>query len=305
MILAKDPGYIEIQVVNSPIQESIRRSCAQYALGGFAGYIGARSRRGLAKKTQRKSTMRKQTVTKIVLLAAVAGLFLFAACQNPTLGTVADSGSDLSTMGKKGPKSDDKPNNVACTTIQDGILTYSTGHYQAGQPLKVGFDPYGYNYQAHMYNGSYANVYLGRDGFPPYEGDDVAYLADNPGAASHWTWPYRDIQLVMKWNEAWLSNKDCDGDGKLDRYYGFDSYIGSSAWLTNHMSGWDADGRWTYFVKIVAAPDDAYAVDGIWYAADGTEIGPEIWGAFAIIQEVESGDGATYVSPSGPGFGKF
>ena len=52
-------------------------------------------------------------------------------------------------------------------------------------------------------------------------------------------------------------------------------------------------------------PDDAEPVDGIWYAADGTEIGPVIWGAFAIIEEVESGLGATYVSPSGPGFGKW
>ncbi len=109
----------------------------------------------------------------------------------------------------------------------------------------------------------------------------------------------------MKWNDAWLSNLDCDGDGKLDRHYGHDSYIGSGAWLTNHMKGTNEDGNWTYFVKIVAVPEDAELEDGIWYAADGTEIGPVIWGQFAIIQEVESGLGATYVSPSGPGFGKF
>jgi hypothetical protein len=58
-------------------------------------------------------------------------------------------------------------------------------------------------------------------------------------------------------------------------------------------------------VKIVAAPADAYTAGGIWYAADGTEIGPVIWGAFAIIQQVVSGEGATYVSPSGPGLGKW
>jgi len=195
-----------------------------------------------------------------------------------------------------------------CTKIQDGELTYSAGHYlvKIGEPLlKVGYDIFGYNYQAHLFVGSYANVYLGGAGYPPYEGDTESYLAANPGAASHWAWPYRDIWLSMKWNDAWLSNKDCDGDGKLDRHYGFASYIGSGAWETNHMRGEDENGKWTYFVKIVAAPADANLVDGIWCAADGTEIGPSIWGAFAIIQEVVSGEGATYVSPSGPGLGKW
>lgn len=193
----------------------------------------------------------------------------------------------------------------SCTTIQDGELTYSSGHYLYGQPLKVGYDIYGYNYQAYMFNGSYANVYLGRDGYPPYEGDDEAYLAANPGAESTWYWPYRDVQLLMKWNDAWLSNKDCDDDGSLDRHYGLSSYIGSGAWETNHMSGDEGGDHWTYFTKIVAAPADATKSGGVWYAADGTEIGPVIWGDFATIQEVNSGEGATYVSPAAPGFGKY
>jgi hypothetical protein len=96
-----------------------------------------------------------------------------------------------------------KPSDT-CTTIKDGVLTYSAGHYLAGTPLMVGYDSYGYNYQGHMFKGSYANVYLGRDGFPPYEGDDDAYLAANPGAASKWYWPYRDEYQVngktCKWN---------------------------------------------------------------------------------------------------------
>jgi len=199
-----------------------------------------------------------------------------------------------------------------CTTIQDGVLTYSAGHYLEGEPLMVGYDPYGYNYQAHMFNGSYCNVYLGRYGFPPYEGDTEAYLAENPDAENVWCWEYRDVELVMKWNDAWLSNKDCDSNGLLDRYYGFDSYIGSGAWETNHQSGeYEVDGKtckWTYFVKIVAAPEDAYVEDGTWYAADGTEIGPVIWGAFAIIQQVENDPcagihGLQYLSPDHPGFG--
>jgi hypothetical protein len=193
-----------------------------------------------------------------------------------------------------------------CTRIQDGVLTYSAGHYLAGQPLETGYDIFGYNYQAHLFNGSYANAYLGRYGYPPYEGDSESYLAANPGAESLWVWPYRDIWINMKWNDAWLSNKDCNEDGLLDRPDDDGgSYIGSGAWLTNHGRGDYGYGDSVWFTKIVAAPDGAYKEGGKWYTADGTEIGPVIWGAFAIIQEVEKSMGAWYVSPSGPGFGKW
>ena len=66
--------------------------------------------------------------------------------------------------------------------------------------------------------------------------------------------------------------------------------------------------NYTYFVKIVAAPADAYVESGYWYAADGTEIGPVIWGAFAIVEEVENDPcaglhGVQYHSPDHAGLG--
>lgn len=128
--------------------------------------------------------------------------------------------------------------------------------------------------------------------------------------------------LMMKWNDAWLSNMDCgtDGingaapDGLLDRHYGYASYQGSGAWLTNHMSGtYELGGetcKWEYFVKIVAAPTDAILSGDIWTTADGTEIGPAIWGDFAVVQELYNdpctGDhGLLYKSPLAPGFGIY
>lgn len=182
--------------------------------------------------------------------------------------------------------------NADCTTIQDGTLLDSNG-----KPLVLGYDQFGYNYQAHMFNGWYDN-YSRPD--PVYEG-----TRGSPGE----TW------LAMKWNNAWLSNKDCDEDGLLDRHFGYTSYIGSGAWCTNHMIGWyEADDgnvhQWEWFVKIVAAPADANVVDGTWYAADGTEIGPVIWGAFAEIQSIyndpyDGYHGVEYLSPAGPGLGKW
>jgi hypothetical protein len=50
--------------------------------------------------------------------------------------------------------------------------------------------------------------------------------------------------------------------------------------------------------------------EGIWYAADGTEIGQAIWGEFAKVQEVSNETGAgehgvSYLSPYSAGFGRF
>ena len=207
-----------------------------------------------------------------------------------------------------------------CTKIKDGVLTYSAGHYLGGQPLRPGYDPYGYNYQAHMFNGSYANAYLGGYGYPPYEGDDDAYLAENPGAENTWVWESRNVMLIMWWSDIWLSNKDCNGDGKLDRGYICDPVNASSsgclgAWLTNHQWGSyegeeGATCNWNYFVKIVAVPGDAYTDNGNWYTADGVLIGPVIWGAFAIVMQVENDPcsglhGVSYLSPFSAGFGKY
>ncbi|MHC4088484.1 MAG: hypothetical protein ACYSX1_08900 [Planctomycetota bacterium] len=197
------------------------------------------------------------------------------------------------------------------TRLKDGVLTYSAGHYLEGEPIPVGYDIFDYNYQGHMFEGSYANAYLGRYGYPSYEGDDTAYLAENPGVENTWVWPYRDVYLQMKWNDAWLSNQDRDDDGLLDRHYGHGSYIGSGAWLTNHMTGTNDDGtEWDYFTKIIAVSADATLIDGIWYAADGTEIGPVIWGSFATILTVENDtsagtEGKQYGSPDGAGLGNL
>lgn len=174
---------------------------------------------------------------------------------------------------------------TACTKIQDGTLLTSDGVV-----ITTGYDQWGYNYQAHMFNGGYCDAYR-----------DAA-----------WCQPYKDVDLIMKWNDAWLANVDCVGDGLLDRHFGFSSYVGSGAWETNHQSGsYELDGQicnWSYFVKIIAAPADGYFDGGNWYSADGVEIGPAIWGDFAIIQQVENDpcagiNGLQYLSPDHAGFG--
>lgn len=214
----------------------------------------------------------------ILGLALIFGIVLFS-CDSAVTPT---EDNDVTTLSKK-----DKANQ-GCTTIQSGELVASDGSV-----IETGFDDWGYNYQARLFNGYYCDSYR-----------DAA-----------WCQPWKDVKLSMKWNDAWLSNMDCDDDGKLDRHRGFTSYIGSGAWLTNHQSGEyiNDDGKkckWNYFVKIVAAPADAYVLDGSWYNADDVEIGPVIWGAFAIIQEVENDPcagihGIQYNSPDHNGLGNW
>lgn len=156
---------------------------------------------------------------------------------------------------------------LSCATIKDGTITDVKGN-----PVSVGYDQYGYNYQAHMFNGYYDN--FSRPAVPVTSGD----------------------KLIMKWSDSWLANVDCNGDGKLDRGL-VDGVVGgtSKGWLTNQLNGsyTDANGNvqhYTDFVKIV------------W-----TGSGSPLWGEYTIIQEVlndPAGGFTGLLSKIGaPGFG--
>ena len=225
-------------------------------------------------------------------------------------------------------------------TLQDKPATifYPAGHYLEGWPRTVGVDLFGYNYQAHRFTGWFANVYLGGDGYPPYGGDTEGYyealveygyfasVADAEAVLSAFDyWDQRDQWLVMKWNDAWLSNKDLGDDfggtvpdGNLDRHFGYPTYSGSGAWVTNHRSGIDyiekngemKQVRWSYFIKIITPPSDAYKIAGVWYTAEGELIGPDRFGNFAAVQIISNDpvydeNGLLYGSPAGVGFGVY
>ena len=143
-----------------------------------------------------------------------------------------------------------------CAKIKDGTIFDKNGNL-----ITLGYDQYGYNYQAHMFNGLYEN-----------------YSRPIPPVTSS------DVNLIMKWSDEWLSNLDCNGDHKLDR--GLNAKTGistgtSMGWLTNHMEGDcpTADGgsiHVTYFVKIV--------YDG--GTACGVGLPSCIWSVYTVIEEV-------------------
>jgi hypothetical protein len=195
-----------------------------------------------------------------------------------------------------------------CATIQDGTI-----FDKKDNPITMGSDQWGYNYQAHMFKGWYWNN--GKPE-PPWTKESL----EEAGKSTTW--------LLMWWSDEWLSNKDCNHDGKLDRGYSCNpenptSSACDGAWLTNHQRGSYEDEEtgetcnWNYFVKMVYVnPENAYKEidpdDGIlyWYTNDGEKIGSVIWGAYARIQQVYNdpcaGDhGIQYLSPVSPGFGCY
>ena len=98
-----------------------------------------------------------------------------------------------------------------CTTIQDGLCLHLMAR-SSPQAMTRGATT---TRRGIFANGGYCDAYRN----------------------ASWCQAYKDVNLLMKWNDAWLSNKDCGGDGLLDRHYGLASYIGSGAWTTNHQSG--------------------------------------------------------------------
>jgi hypothetical protein len=161
-----------------------------------------------------------------------------------------------------------------CATIQSGTITDTFAN-----PLRTGYDQFGYNYQAHQFNGTYDSSDRVLDGL--YWGSSGDYVDDS---------------LMMKWSDSWLANVDCNGDHLLDRGL-VDGVVGgtSKGWLTNHINGdyTDVDGshHYTWFDKIV------------WVGPGG-----DLWGEYTIIQEVVNDPdaglhGLQFKTPA-PGFGQ-
>ena len=139
--------------------------------------------------------------------------------------------------------------------------------------ISSGFNEYGFNWNAHHFNGILMNVFFSDPmfegapfyGMPPYTGDDDDYLNNNPEAADlpFWIWNYRHVNLVMHWNEALISR---------EAVYNM-PWFNSTAFITFHYSGGEGDTRWSQFQKMVAAKETDNFLEGKWYNKNEDEIG--------------------------------
>jgi len=141
-----------------------------------------------------------------ILFAAILSLF------------VTSCGTDLLEITPKDAAKKASSTKTECVRISDRSLVYPTNHFLEAELLSTGFDIFGYNYQAHIFKGFYANLYLGEIGFPPYQGENEVYLENNPDILNdpyfmQYYWPFRNDMVNMSWNDLWLSNMDCNADG--------------------------------------------------------------------------------------------
>lgn len=158
------------------------------------------------------------------------------------------------------PETADPVSNGSTSQSQSQQSTSQGAQTEDGEEITPGFDEWGYNYRAHLFKGPAENV--ARDGEPV----DLS-----------------QSRVMIKWNEAFLSSDDCDGDDQLDQHCGSDSFVGSGAWLTNHV-------KWTYlgddgrehkaqlFLKLIAKPSEDFECESIG--------GIEVNGDFCEIQRV-------------------
>lgn len=198
----------------------------------------------------------------------------------------------------------------------------------------TGFNEWGYNWNAHHFNGILMNAIIGDNlyngaffgDWEPYLGDDETYINNHPGiqvtpefylpgANELPFWLFRNVKLVMHWNESLISR---EGVYPVP----LDNWIDTDAWITFHYSGIDENGkRWSQFQKMVSRePTDKHGElitdlfgnkSGIWYNEQDEQIGVyNNWEQLIMIQVVNTGNVPTelgffapYKSPEKQGLG--
>ena len=145
-----------------------------------------------------------------------------------------------------------------------------------------GFDQYGYNDGARIFNGTGSSWCLA--------GGSSADCLNIPSLGD-----FSNDHLVMKWNAAWDA---CNANG-----YDNPTYC-AGAWVTNEWNGMVPGGsQWTEHVKIIwvgsAGVDSSYWVNG----------GYSIWGSYEAIQDQGMAPGhihfvAALATPNGLGASK-
>lgn len=169
----------------------------------------------------------------------------------------------------------------------------------AAKPAGKGFDQYGYNYQARIFNGLFGNADENR---PSGDGNPDTYFGDSTNSYGYLDTDgeYHEIlvnvagsHLVMKWSDAW--HMAVFGPDNL-RGTGDEVPWGEGAWCTNHVEGtgtiFDIDGNVIYAGHLTI-------LSKIKWVGDTTGYTNPIWGMMAVIQKVVSKQGAVFMETPG------
>ena len=184
------------------------------------------------------------------------------------------------------------------------LCLVTVGPAAAAKPEGKGFDQWGYNYQARIFNGLFGNSDENRPG----DGNPDTYFGDSTNSYGYFDTDgeYHEIlvnvagsHLVMKWSEVWhMAVFGPDGV----RGSGDEEPWGQGAWCTNHVVGtgtiYDIDGTTIIYQGHLTI------LSKIEWVENTTGYTNPIWGMAAVIQKVVSKQGAVFREiQCGPGLG--
>ena len=138
-----------------------------------------------------------------------------------------------------------------CTT-DDIISEHEIINSEKKSDTNKGFDQWGYNWNAHQFNGYLINAWFGDEmdptapwykKEPPYNGDWDGYAAEHPEVLNYPFYYYENMTMVSHWNESCISKEGVYNDDILD----------SDAWITFHYRAGEGKDKWSQFQKYVAA----------------------------------------------------
>ncbi len=183
---------------------------------------------------------------------------------------------------------------LACVVIFVGMMVLPG-------MTKGGFDKWGYNYQARIFNGLFGNADENRPGDlnpDTYLGastDSYGYF-DSDGNPHEVLVNVAGTHLIMKWSKAW--HMAVFGPNNI-RYDGDEDPMNEDAWLTNHVNGtgtiYDTEGNEIYSGRITI-------LSKIKWVGDTTGYTNPIWGEMAVVQKVINGQGVVFLEIP-PGWG--
>lgn len=116
----------------------------------------------------------------------------------------------------------------------------------------------GYNYKTHSYKGSWCD-----------------YTKEESTCIS-----FPNMSINVKWNDDYMTSKPNEL-GEYERHVGYDSYVGSNAWITRRIYGkyydenLEKECEWNRKWKYSAVPSEAILDGRTWYDESGNEIGRE------------------------------
>ncbi|HKJ79716.1 MAG TPA: hypothetical protein VKA10_09275 [Prolixibacteraceae bacterium] len=191
---------------------------------------------------------------------------------------------------------------------------------KSAKPDKTkGFDVWGFNWNAHHFNGYLINAVMGDYLYDfmlfhkwtegPYQGEGEEFLIKFVKEFKFFPFDpiLLDCKLVMHWNDALISK---EGEYPVTAW-DHSNWENSNGWITFHYSMDNGNEKWSSFQKLVAKRSSDYFDNGIFYNEKGEEIGiVSDWSTLIVIKKVNTGNVPdmfmdSYNSPLASGLGKY